>query len=39
MQSAGRDDVFGENLGKRICAPEPLGDGHDLLEWLRKTAL
>ena len=37
MQNAGRDDLFGENLGKRICAPEPLGDGHDLLKWLRKA--
>ena len=39
MESAGKTEIFKENLGKRICAPDPQGDGRDVLEWLSTAAL
>ena len=34
LSRAGRDDVFRAELGRRICAPQPDGDGSDILTWL-----
>jgi hypothetical protein len=32
---AGRAEVFRQQLGRRILAPAPEGDGEDVLDWLR----
>lgn len=34
MQSADMSDVFHQNIGSRVCVPEPNGDGADILRWL-----
>lgn len=38
MHLAGRDDTFRANLGGRVCVPDPLGNGHDVLEWLLRLS-
>lgn len=39
MAQVGKIDVYRENLGRRICVPDPLGDGSDVQEWLGSAAL
>jgi hypothetical protein len=34
MTLAGKADAFRANLGTRICVPEPMGEGVDILSWL-----
>jgi hypothetical protein len=34
---AGREDVFRSECGRRICVPQPDGDGSDVLEWLFRS--
>jgi hypothetical protein len=29
-------NVFAEQIGKRILAPEPTSDGNEILRWLRE---
>jgi hypothetical protein len=31
---AGRDDLFSDHEGGRICQPEPRGDGADIIRWI-----
>jgi hypothetical protein len=38
MADAGKIDVFREDVGRRICAPDPVGDGADVLGWLKTAA-
>lgn len=35
MEKEGRSDLFKANVGRRIFAPNPNGDGLDILDWLR----
>ena len=39
LSRAGRDDVFRAELGRRICVPQPDGDGSDILTWLSRSGL
>ena len=34
---AGREGVFRAECGRRICVPQPDGDGSDVLEWLFRS--
>lgn len=36
-EDAGRDDLYRLHVGGRIFDPDPVGDGTDVLEWLRTT--
>ena len=36
-QLAGMTKVYTANIGTRICAPAPRGDGADVLEWLQRA--
>ena len=35
FSEAGREEVFRQQVGRRILAPAPEGDGEDVLDWLR----
>jgi hypothetical protein len=39
MERAGKSDIYEEYVGSRILAPDPKGDGRDILDWLRVSAL
>lgn len=39
MEITGKANIYQDNIGGRICAPSPNGDGKDVLEWLKKTTL
>ena len=34
FKAAYREDVFEENVGRRIFVPEPEGSGQDVLDWI-----
>jgi hypothetical protein len=39
LKNSGKADIFFEFLGNRICAPDPIGNGRDVLDWLSLAAL
>ncbi|HEX9154866.1 MAG TPA: hypothetical protein VF819_04835 [Nitrospira sp.] len=39
ISQEGREDLLMLEEGRRILIPNPTGDGHDIMEWLNKTAV
>jgi len=38
LESSGRQGLYEEHAGRRLLAPDPQGDGGDVLEWLSNSS-